>query len=91
MEVDSSLSLARLTCHSLEPKSVRLELDLYSEVDPTPLLCCLATSSRAKKGSVEWVLQLVEEFSLFVGISCNGFELSALYANIVARNVDKES
>jgi hypothetical protein len=88
LEVDTSLSPARLTCHSLEPKSVGLELDLYSEVDPTPLLCCPAASSKAKWRSAEWVLQLVAEFSLFVGISCDGFELSSLYAYIIASNAN---
>jgi hypothetical protein len=42
--------------------------------------------------SSDWVMQLIEEFSLFVGLSCDGFEgrLSALFADILASNVARE-
>ncbi len=50
--------------------------------------------SKRKAGmqSSDWVMQLIEEFSLFVGLSCDGFEgrLSALFADILASNVARE-
>ena len=46
------------------------------------------STSKAKNGFLEWILHLVEEFSLFVGLTCNGFEekLSVLFADIIASN-----
>jgi hypothetical protein len=38
--------------------------------------------------SSNWVMQLLEEFSLFVSLSCDGFEgrLSTLFIDIIASN-----
>ena len=72
LEMDSSLSPARLAYHSLEPKSFGLEMGSYLEMDPTPLLCHPVASSKAKRGSTEWVIQLVEEVSLLWGFCATG-------------------
>jgi hypothetical protein len=67
-----------------------LELELFSEEEPTPLSCCPAVENRGKtrKRSLDWALQLVKEFSHFVGLSCDGFEgkLLALFEDILASN-----
>lgn len=72
-----------------------LELDLFLEEEPTPLLCCLAIKYRGKTGkrSLEWVLQLVKDFSHLVQLSCDGYEgkLSALFADIIASNTEQDA
>lgn len=72
-----------------------LELDLFSEEVPTPLYCCPTAKNRGKTGgqSSDRVLQLVKEFRLFVGLSCDGFEekLSALFEDIIASNAEQEA
>jgi hypothetical protein len=71
--------------------SPSLELDLVSEAEPIPLLCQPAAFSKVKKGSPKWTLHLVEEFNLFVGLTCDGFEekLLTLFANIIASNTNE--
>jgi hypothetical protein len=70
-----------------------LELEVYEVEVHTPLACCPALGFGGKKGdsSVDRVVKLVEEFSHFVGISCDGFEekLLELFANIIENNVEK--
>jgi len=72
-----------------------IELDLFLEEEPTPLSCCPVDKFRRKSGksSPDWVLQLVQESSHFVGLSCDGFRgrVSALYEDIVARNDENEA
>jgi hypothetical protein len=69
-------------------------IGLFPEEEPIPLSYCPADKFRGKSGkrSSNWVLQLVQEFSHLVGLSCDGFEgrLSALFEDIVARNDEKE-
>jgi len=71
-----------------------MELDLFPEEEPITLSYCPADKFRGKSGkrSSNWVLQLVQEFSHLVGLSCDGFEgrLSALFEDIVAKNDEKE-
>lgn len=61
--------------------------------EPTPLLCCRVLKFFRKEGplSSESTLQLVEEFSHYVGLSCDGHvgKLSALFADIIANNEEK--
>jgi hypothetical protein len=62
----------------------------FAEAEPSPLACCPPAKFKRKVGarSSDWVLQLLEEFSLFVGLFCDGFEgrLSSLLTNIIASN-----
>jgi hypothetical protein len=56
-------------------------------------VCCLATGFLEKKGSrsMDRELKLVEIFSYYVGILCDGYEgkLAELFANIIANNEEK--
>jgi hypothetical protein len=67
-----------------------LEMELFAEAEPSPLACCPLAKFKRKVGvrSSDWVLQLLEEFSLFVGHSCDGFErrLLTLFTDIIASN-----
>jgi len=67
-----------------------LELELFAEVEPSPLACCPPSKTKRKVGerSPNWVLQMLEEFSHFVGLSCDGFEgrLSSLFSDIIANH-----
>lgn len=62
-------------------------MDLCEVEELTPLKCCSASGFVGKKGtnSFERAVKLVEEFSQFVGISCDGFKrkLSELFAHIL--------
>jgi hypothetical protein len=64
-----------------------VELDLFSKVEPILLLCCPVAKFKGKAGlwSSDWVLQLVEEFSHYVGLLCGCSEgkLSALFGVII--------
>lgn len=70
--------------------SLELEMEMFVEVEPTPLLCYPTLKFLGKEGSQssERVLQLVKKFSHFVGLLCDGYErkLSALFADIIAKN-----
>ncbi|KAE8022267.1 hypothetical protein FH972_008082 [Carpinus fangiana] len=63
-----------------------LELEVCEVEEHIPLVCCPAMGFLGKNGSqyVDRALKLVEDFSHFVGISCDGFKwkLSELFANI---------
>jgi hypothetical protein len=75
---------------SLDLKCIDLEVDLYSEVEPTPLLCCPAVNDKeySGQGHSDWIFYLVKQFRHVVVLSCDGFEeqLSALFAAIIASN-----
>jgi hypothetical protein len=64
-----------------------VELDLFSKVEPILLLCCPVAKFKGKAGlwSSDWVLQLFEEFSHYVGLLCGCSEgkLSALFGVII--------
>ncbi len=65
-------------------------MELFIEVEPSPLACCPQAKFKRKvrARSSDGVLQLLEEFNLFMGLSCDGFEgrLSSLLTNIIASN-----
>jgi hypothetical protein len=70
-----------------------LELEVYEVEEHTPLVCRPAMVFLGKKGSqtAGRALKLVEEFSHYVGILCDGYEgkLSELFADIIANNEEK--
>lgn len=53
-----------------------LKMELFVEAEPSPLACYPPAKLKWKVGerSPNWILQMLEEFSLFVGHSCDGFE-----------------
>jgi hypothetical protein len=65
-------------------------MELFIEVEPSPLACCPQAKFKRKvrARSSDGVLQLLEEFNLFMGLSCDGFEgrLSSLFIDIIANN-----
>ena len=87
--------------HSLEKSApldteitlASLELEVHEVEEHTLLVCCPATVFLGKKGSqtADKALKLVEEFSHYVGILCDGYEgkLSELFADIIANNEEK--
>jgi hypothetical protein len=63
---------------------------LFAEVEPSSLACCPPPKTKRKvvERSSDWVLQMLEEFSHYVGLSCDGFEgrLSSLFSDIIANH-----
>jgi hypothetical protein len=68
-----------------------LDLEFYEE--QIPLVCCPATRFFEKKGSrsMDRELKLVEIFSYYMRILCDGYEgkLLELFANIITNNEEK--
>jgi hypothetical protein len=77
---------------AVSPLSVAggLEMELFVEAEPSPLACYPPAKLKRKVGerSPDWILQMLEEFSLFVGHSCDGFEENflTLFTDIIASN-----
>jgi len=72
-----------------------LELVVFPEEEPSPLCCCPTDNLRgfAGKKSSKDFLKAILEYSLSVGVTCDGFEgkLSAVFEAILAENDKKES
>jgi hypothetical protein len=72
-----------------------LEVDLFSEAEPTPLASRPAAKAKgshaARKRSRARILRLVKDFGHFVGLSCDGYEgkMAAFFEDILASNENK--